>query len=186
MTDKKEDASNVMTFDALYTTNQIQKFKVLLPYIEPSMQKHLAIYIKYMELQYTMDYVRRHPFQLRSCGLSSPEKPDMRRLCKELCLYSTPEEIKQLEQFQNILNTLETVQEMSQTMSAMQEIFPDLNMDSMFENPFSGNETSADTSNGCEDSHSSQGTPMLDMLMNMLTPEQKAMYEMFQNNPPIP
>lgn len=186
-----------MTFDALYTTNQIQKLKVLLPYIEPSMQKHFAIYIKYMELQYTMDYVRRHPFQLCGCSLSSPEKPDLRKICKELCLYSTPEEIKQLEQFQNMLKTLETVQEMSQTMSAMQEIFPEMSMDSLFENPFSGNnsrtDTDSDSANGNgesptssddnENSRTSQGSPMLDMLMNMLTPEQKAMYEMFQNNP---
>ncbi|RKI86647.1 hypothetical protein D7V83_00685 [bacterium 0.1xD8-71] len=179
MADKNEDASNVMTFDALYTTNQIQKLKVLLPYIEPSMQKHLAIYIKYMELQYTMDYVRRHPFQLCGCGLSTPEKPDLCKLCRELCLYSTPEEIRQLEQFQNMLKTLETVQEMSQTMSAMQEIFPDMNMD--FGNPFSGNDTSPE---GNEGSGTFQGAPMLDMLMNMLSPEQKAMYEMFQNNPP--
>ncbi len=183
MTEKKEDASNVMTFDALYTTNQIQKLKVLLPYIEPSMQKHLAIYIKYMELKYTMDYVRRHPFQLCGCELS-PDKPDFRKLCRELSLYSTPEEIRQLEQFQNILQTLETVQEMSQTMSAMQEIFPDLAMDS-FENPFSEKGSSADPSDDSETSHSTQGASMMDMLMNMLTPEQKAMYEMFQNNSPV-
>lgn len=198
MTDQNEEASNVMTFDALYTTNQIQKLKVLLPYIEPSMQKHLAIYIKYMELQYTMNYMRRHPFQLSGCGLSSPEKPDLCKLCKELCLYSTPEEIKQLEQFQNMLKTLETVQEMSQTMSAMQEIFPDMTMDSLFDNPFSGNDSDTDINSdnmynndessaspgGSESSGTSHGAPMLDMLMNMLTPEQKAMYEMFRNNPP--
>lgn len=196
MTDKNENASNVMTFDALYTTNQIQKLKVLLPYIEPSMQKHLAIYIKYMELQYTMDYVRKHPFQLCGCSLSSSDKPDLCKLCRELCLYSTPEEIRQLEQFQNMIKTLETVQEMSQTMSAMQEIFPEMSMDSLFENPFSGSDSHADMNSGStynndessassdirETSGASQGSPMLDMLMNMLTPEQKAMYEMFQNN----
>lgn len=182
MTDKNENASNVMTFDALYTNNQIQKLKVLLPYIEPAMQKHLAVYIKYMELQYTMDYVRRHPFQLCGCGLSSPEKPDLCKICEELCLYSTPEEIKQLEQLQNMLKTLETVQEMSQTMAAMQEIFPDMTMD--FEHPFSGSKSCDDTSSEGESSHASQGSSMMDMLMNMLSPEQKAMYEMFRNNPP--
>lgn len=196
MTDRNEDASNVMTFDALYTTNQIQKLKVLLPYIEPSMQKHLAIYIKYLELQYTMDYVRRHPFQLCGCGLSFSEKPDLRKLCKELCLYSTPEEIKQLEQFQNMLKTLETVQEMSQTMSAMQEIFPDMSMESLFDNPFSGNgsfgEDDPENTHNADGSSASSGSfesagpakaaPILDMLMNMLSPEQKAMYETLIQN----
>lgn len=175
MADKHENASNVMAFDALYTTNRIQKLKVLLPYIEPSMQKHLAVYIKYMELQYTMNLTKRHSSALSGCGLSLPEKPDLKKLCKELCLYSTPEEIKQLEQIQNILQTMETVQEMSQTMSAIQEIFPDMNMDS--DSP----ETAGDSPNGS----SFSGSPMLSMLMNMLTPEQKEMYEMFQQQSPL-
>lgn len=177
MADRKEDASNVMTFDALYTTNQIQKLKVLLPYIEPSMQSHLAVYIKYMELQYTMEYVRRHHSQLSGCGLSPSDKPDLCKLCQELCLYSTPEEIRQLEQLRNILQTMETMQEMMQTMSAMQEIFPDLDMDSPFENPFFKDDPSADASDDSEAVHAPKSSPMMDMLMNMLTSEQKAMYE---------
>lgn len=181
MAEKNENASNVMAFDALYTNNQIQKLKVLLPYIEPSMQKHLAVYIKYMELQYTMTLTKKHTAALCGCGLSQPEKPDLKKLCQELCLYSTPEEIRQLEQIQNILQTMETVQEMTQTMSAMQEIFPDMSMDSLFENPLSGG-AFADSENGggAPDGFAASGSPMLSMLMNMLTPEQKEMYEMFQ------
>lgn len=182
MADKKEDASNVMAFDALYTTNQIQKLKVLLPYIEPSMQKHLAVYIKYMELQYTINLTKKRTAALSGCGLSQPEKPDLKKLCKELCLYSTPEEIRQLEQIQNMLQTLETVQEMTQTMSAMQEIFPDMNMDSLFGNPLSGSEPPGDAADSSE-SAASPGSPMMDMLMQMLTPEQREMYEMFQQQP---
>ncbi len=184
MADIKEDASNVMAFDALYTTNQIQKLKVLLPYIEPSMQKHLAVYIKYMEFQYTLNLTKKHPATLCGCGLSQSEKPDLHKLCKELSLYSTPAEIRQLEQLQSIIQTMETVQEMSQTMSAMQEIFPDMNMDSLFENPF-GEDGCADFADGQGPSGESAASPMLSMLMNMLTPEQKQMFEMFQNNPPI-
>lgn len=174
MESKNEEAANVMAFDALYTTNQIQKFKVLLPYIEPSMQKHLAVYIKYMELQYTMHYVNRHPFQICGCSVSSEEKPDLRALCRQLCLYSSPEEIRQLEQLQNMLQTMETMQEMSQTMSALQEIFPDLSAAPPF-----GSDSAA---SGTENAESAQtgSFSMMDMLMNMLTPEQQAMYEMFQ------
>ena len=88
-----------------------------------------------------------------------------------------------------MLQTLETVQEMTQTMSAMQEIFPDMNMDSLFENPLSGTGLSEDAENSREtatdfgDESSSSGSPMLSMLINMLTPEQKEMYEMFQQQP---
>ena len=159
MAEKSENASNVMAFDALYTTNQIQKLKVLLPYIEPSMQKHLAVYIKYMELQYTINLTKRQSAALSGCGLSQPEKPDLKKLCRELCLYSTPEEIRQLEQIQNMLQTLETVQEMSQTMSAMQEMFPNMG-------------------NGDADPSSAS---MENILMGMLSPEQKAMFDAFSS-----
>lgn len=169
MAEKKEDASNVMAFDALYTTNQIQKLKVLLPYIEPSMQKHLAVYIKYMEFQYTLNYTKRHPTTLSGCGLSQSEKPDLRKLCRELSIYSSPEEIRQLEQIQNILQTFETVQEMTQTMNAMQEIFPDLSMDGL-----------AGQFSGSSDNDGNAASPMMDMLMNMLTPEQREIFEMFE------
>ena len=174
MTAKNEEATNVMAFDAIYTTNQIQKFKVLLPYIEPSMQKHLAVYIKYMELQYTLSYVQRHPFQISGCSISSEEKPDLRSLCRQLCLYSSPEEIRQLEQMQNMLQTMETMQEMSQTMSALQEIFPDLSAAPPF-----GSDSAESPSDTPESAQTGQFS-MMDMLMNMMTPEQRTMYEMFE------
>ena len=179
MAAKNEEATNVMAFDALYTTNEIQKLKVLLPYIEPSMQKHLAVYIKYMELQYTMTYVKKHPFQISGCSIPSKEKPDLRSLCRQLSLYSTSEEIRQLEQFQNMLQTMETMQEMTQTMSALQELFPDLSAAP----PFGSDSVFSST----EDAGSAQTGPfsMIDMMMNMLTPEQKAMYEMFQQTDTI-
>lgn len=156
----KEDSSNVMAFDALYTNNQIQKLKVLLPYIEPSMQKNMAVYIKYMELKYTIDLFRKHPFQI--CAASkNTEKPDIQKLFRELKPYCTEAESKQLEQMESMFQTMEMYQEMSQTMSAMQEMFPDM---------------------GKQNSDNSSGSSIESMLMGMLSPEQKAMFEAFSNN----
>lgn len=155
----KDDSSSVMAFDALYTNNQIQKLKVLLPYIEPSMQKNIAIYIKYMELKYTMDLFRKHPFHVHSASREN-EKPDIKKLIHELKPYSSEQEIRQLEQMESMFQTMEMYQEMSQTMSAMQELFPDM---------------------GAGSSNETSDTSMADMLMGMLTPEQKAMYEAFSN-----
>lgn len=156
----KDESSNVMAFDALYTNNQIQKLKILLPYIDPAMQKNMAIYIKYMELKYTMDFFKKHPFHIRAASKET-EKPDLKKLCRELKPYSTEAEVKQLEQMESLFQTMEMYQEMSQTVSAMQEMFPDM--------------SAADTDNP---SSSSMG----DMLMGMLSPEQKAMFEAFSNN----
>lgn len=154
-----EDSSNVMAFDALYTNNQIQKLKVLLPYIEPSMQKNMAIYIKYMELKYTMDLFRKHPFHV--CSSSEKQKrPDMKKICSELKPYCTEAEVKQLEQMESMFQTMEMYQEMSQAMSSMQEMFPGMG---------NGNTDAASASS------------MEDILMGMLSPEQKAMYEAFSS-----
>jgi hypothetical protein len=120
---RNDDADSVTAFDALYTTNQIQKMKVMLPYIEPSLQKHLAIYIKYMELQYTIKYTKEHPFRICS---QNTQPPDLGKLCKELSLYSSPEEVRQLKQLENMMQTFQTVQEISQTFETMKEIFPDM------------------------------------------------------------
>lgn len=156
----KEDSSNVMAFDALYTNNQIQKLKVLLPYIEPSMQKNMAIYIKYMELKYTIDLFKKHPFQI--CAASADAaKPDFQKIFQELKPYSTEAEIKQLEQMNSMLQTMEMYQEMSQTMSAMQEMFPDI---------------------GSQNADNTSSASMENILMGMLSPEQKAMFEAFSNS----
>lgn len=154
----KEESSNVMAFDALYTNNQIQKLKVLLPYIEPTMQKNMAIYIKYMELKYTMNLCRKHPFHI--CSAPSEEQmPDIKKLCQELKPYCTEAEVRQLDQMESILQTMEMYQEMSHTMSAMQEMFPNM-----------GSEDSDQTSSSMEN-----------ILMSMLSPEQKAMFDAFSS-----
>ena len=62
---------------------------------------------------------------------------------------------------QSMLQTMQSLQEMNQTIASMKELFPDMDM------PF-GPDTQGEGSSS-----------MLDMLMYMLTPEQKAMYEAF-------
>jgi hypothetical protein len=110
-----------------------------------------------MELQYTINHSKEHPFQICS---QSAQPPDLSKLCKELSLYSSPEEVRQLKQLENMVQTFKTMQEMSQTFETMKEIFPDM----------------------AEDDTSRSGIPssVMDIMMNMLTPEQKTMYEMFQ------
>ncbi|MCM1252913.1 MAG: hypothetical protein NC321_08830 [Clostridium sp.] len=122
------------------------------------MQKNMAVYIKYMELKYTLDFVRKHPFQIRAASIEA-QKPDIKKLFRELKPYCTQAEAKQLEQMESMFQTMEMYQEMSQTMNAMQEMFPDM------------------ASGGLNNSS------MEDILMGMLTPEQKAMYEAFSSQP---
>ena len=52
----------VIAFDTLYTQNHIQILKILLPYFDPYGQNHLAVWIKYLELRYTLEYVSTRIF----------------------------------------------------------------------------------------------------------------------------
>ena len=46
--------SKVIAFDTLFCTNHIQMLKVILPYMDNQTQKSMAIYIKFLELNYTI------------------------------------------------------------------------------------------------------------------------------------
>ena len=59
--------NKVIAFDTLFCTNHIQMLKVLLPYMNHQMQKSMAVYIKFLELNYTIDYFRKHPYPLCGC-----------------------------------------------------------------------------------------------------------------------
>ena len=176
-----EDTSNVMAFDALYTNNQIQKLKVLLPYIDQSMQKHMTIYIKYLELKYTIELFKRHPFHIHST-CEKQGTPDLKKICRELRPYCTESENRQLEQMVSIFRTMEMYQEMSQTMNAMQEMFPDMGMGTSGEDLFgNGNPFSMFMNHPDGSGDTGEGSTIENILMGMLTPEQKAMYETFNN-----
>lgn len=70
MDDKRIDKA--AAFDTLFTNNRIQILKTLAYYIDPHLLKGLAVYIKFLELQYTLALFRKHPeTALHSFPLSS-------------------------------------------------------------------------------------------------------------------
>ncbi len=75
---------------------------------------------------------------------------------------------------------MEMYREMSRTMDAMKDFMPDMSSfmgsfsDEASAGPFDGNSPSENTQG-----NGSGGFDMMNMLMNMLTPEQRQMYEMF-------
>lgn len=174
-----EGTSKVIAFDTLFCTNHIQMLKVMLPYMDHQTQKSMAIYIKFLELNYTLEYFRKHPCPLCGC-LEREEAPDMSKICAELLPYCTESEKKQLEQLQNITRSMEMYKEMSQTMEMMKDFMPDAA--SFMDSSFTANSEKDDSFDSGKNSGSQNGGgsfDMMSMLMNMLTPEQRQMYEMF-------
>lgn len=163
------EQNKVIAFDTLFSTNHIAMLKIMLPYMDNQVQKSLAVYIKFLELNYTVDFYRKHPYPL--CGCTEKETSfDLPKLCGELLPYCTEEEKKQLEQIRNIFQSMEMYKEMSKTMEMMKEFMPDMGS---FSDMFTG-AASSETQSGNPD--------IMSMLMNMMTPEQKEMFNLFGGN----
>lgn len=179
--------NKVIAFDTLFSTNHIQMLKVILPYMDNQTQKSMAVYIKFLELSYTIEFYKKHPYPVCGC-MQKEAAPDMYEMCSELLPYCTESEKQQLEQLRNMFKTMEMYKEMSQTMDMMKDVFPE--MGNLFpassEENTSGGEASSsgDTSSKKENTSGSPfgNMDIMGMLMNMLTPEQKEMFDLFGGN----
>ena len=114
----------VTAFDALFTNNQIQKLKILLSYVDSPMQRQLAIYIKFLELKYTMELFQRSP-QLSVSPIQQESSFDPAMLCQEIAPYCSPGEQKQINQFASMLQAMSHYQEMMEMVQMFQEMFPE-------------------------------------------------------------
>lgn len=123
--DHAQSADKVLAFDTIFTNNHIKIMKILLSYLDSPMQKTLAVYIKFLELQYTLMYFEKHPSAYPDCHSASEQKIDIGALCSEILPYCAPSERKMIEQIKQILNAVDTYRQFSQTFELMKEMFPD-------------------------------------------------------------
>lgn len=168
----------IVTFDTLYTNNHIQILKVLLPYFDIQSRKRLAILIKFMELRYTMDYFARyavlHTLDTRD---KTGGQPDIVAIFEQIKNFCTPSERAMFDQLANMKKSMEMYEEMM----GMMQLFSQMTQ----EDPPSGQTVPNDeadhmaSSEKATDSTGPQANP-LDMLKGLLSPEQQAMFEMFQ------
>lgn len=117
----------VMAFDALFTTNHIQMLKLFLGYLEPPLQGQLAVYIKFLELQYTLSFFRGNPYaSLSLCPDTAGSHGDFSGLMEDMLPFCSAEEKEKLKNMQNMMNNLKNMQEMMEMVQMMQEISPEL------------------------------------------------------------
>lgn len=122
MEGKEQD--KILAFDALFTTNHIQMMKVLMTYLEPSVQRTIAIYIKLMELQYTLSFFRMHPNAYLQ-GLPREDHRNTEKLLDEMLPYCAPSQKEQFLQMKNTFQSLHQMQEMMEMVQSMKELFPE-------------------------------------------------------------
>lgn len=169
----------IAAFDTLYTQNHIQILKVLLPYFDPASQKNIAVWIKYMELQYTMSCVNRSPAMI-CCEIS--EKPDIADIFEKIKNFCTPRERAVFGQICSMKKSLEMYEEMKGMMDLFEQLSPEQNP---FAGIFSGSGSPPDrqnTSSGAQDSTASSSSEPMELLKGLLSPEQLAMFETFSSS----
>ncbi|MBO5092863.1 MAG: hypothetical protein J6C33_00725 [Lachnospiraceae bacterium] len=187
MDEKERD--NVAVFDTLFTNNQIQIMKVLLPCFDRPMQKYLAIYIKYQELQYTLSYFKNHPYHI--CSASEDSKTQLRTILPALLPYCNDSQKQIVKQLEQVFSSLETYQEMMDMMELMKDM--GLSQTDGSENASedrTGETREADAPDGqtCEareadapdDAAGFSSSDMTDMLLSMLSPQQQGIFDLIK------
>ena len=129
----------ITAFDALLTTNHIQMMKVILTYLDPRQQSYLAVYIKFSELQYAMQLLKRSPAtpifrghrtiltmqSLMDGSLFQNDAQGILELLDELLPFSSPRERAQILNIKNLLTSMGRIREMMEMMEMMKELFPE-------------------------------------------------------------
>lgn len=128
---EEKGTSLIAAFDSLFTNNRIQMLKVLLSWLPPSQQGGFAIYIKFLELQYTFTLLRRHPetrfagSKQLSADFFSGDNADTIELLDELLPFSSPDERVKIEGMKNMLQSMSKMKEMMEMMEMLKEMFPE-------------------------------------------------------------
>ncbi len=132
---EENHSDNVTAFDTLFTTNRIQMFKVILPYLPSAFQKTLAMYIKLSELLYTVSLFQQYPQMqfVKTLGNHSGNTPgnfftdadSFAPICDELLPYLSSQERERMQQMKNMMQNFKNMQDMMEMMQMMKEMFPE-------------------------------------------------------------
>lgn len=118
MEDIRQDS--ILAFDTCFTNNHICMLKILLPCCDTSLQRYLAIYIHFLELQYTLtDFTK---LSKNYC----PERPaEPLIIFDKLLPYCTSKEKQLFSQFRNLFETMDNLKNMMEMMEVMKDMFPE-------------------------------------------------------------
>lgn len=120
ITCSQEQKDSIAAFDTLCTSPKIQLLKIMISFVSPPMQGMLAFYIKFMELNYTIQLFRTH----REVRFGS-SAVDVNRICEEMDPYLAPEERSKLKSMKEMYQNFESMKDMMDMVNSMKEMFPE-------------------------------------------------------------
>ena len=165
----EENTEAILAFDTLYTTNHMKILKLLIPYLETEHQKKLAVFIKLQELMFTLNFFRQYSASLYSPDFKQGKKMDLNTLIPLLIPYCNEAEKNIISQFSQIQNVMNMMEQMQVYMPMIQQLISSMSGDDT--NPDGMNQNGLDLG----------GNNLMDMLKNMMSEEQQAMFTMFMD-----
>ena len=165
-------SEKIYAFDSLYTTNHIQMLKVLLPCLNPSLQRTLTLYIKFLELFYAIHFLNTHPYAIKGCVFDHTTF-DFDSFIKDIEPYISSHEADTFRQLNQSIQTARQFEKMQQKMESLKDILPE-GFD--FGNLTSLGNMFQQTTNTSSNNTSSSIPPMME---TFFTGKQKDLYEKF-------
>lgn len=112
---EKKSTTPLSPFDELTIPSELQLLKLILPYTPVTDQKMLGILIKFLELEYTIDFFQHCTLKLHSQTTDAPVS--FSNIISEIAPYLSKRDSQMLASVQNILNILEMMQTFQDTSS---------------------------------------------------------------------
>jgi hypothetical protein len=98
-----DDTSNVMTpFDCYTATSTLQLLKILIPFLPPSNQRMMAVYVRFSELQHIFSSFRN----MKQCH------PTPENIFDGMKPYLSGPDLETFDQMSNMMNMMSMMQEM--------------------------------------------------------------------------
>lgn len=151
------DQDAICAFDTLYTNHQIQMLKLAMPLLPSVYRSFLAIYIKFLELQYTMSVAKSIRFQAASFETSENHTMDFKSLeqyFESIMPYLSEEECEKFNKIRNMMQTMEQFKQMKPILEMMSQT---------------------------PEGKASDDGGYMDILKGFLSEDQLAMFEMFNS-----
>lgn len=116
---ENQEIDPITAFDALYTSNQLQMLKVILPYMQSEMQSLIAMYIKLNELLITYHFFKSNK---ANTSKKQPKSFDISQMIKSLSPFLSDSERELMKQFSGMQENMEMLKQMSQMMQMMNDM----------------------------------------------------------------
>jgi len=108
----------VTAFDTLYTSNQMQMLKIVLPFMQENIQRFIVIYIKFSELMIALRFAK----SIADGTLPVRKETDISSMLKYLSPYLSDSERDMMNQFSSMQENMEQFKQMSTMMQMMNDM----------------------------------------------------------------